>query len=274
MGKTGLGIQHQKSALGTREKLHSGGDSPTTSPSNPDVSSWPNIINCTFSNTWTSNLSHTAIPDVYKPFSNSWMLDSGSDCHIANKGAYFTQYEAFAKKDQNLVSGLNTTAYDVGRGTVRLAINDEGVEFYITLTNVLHVPNNHTNIVSGSRLMDSYLYLNAFEGCLNYHDPKGDGSAQRYCKPAWSHRFWWLQLDPRDRDENGLGHRLTSAMVTSASPTTWHQRLGHPSFNVAKKIAQRDPNIQIVDEQNLIGKHTIERSSPGACIYYRLGKST
>jgi hypothetical protein len=148
------------------------------------------------------------------------------------------------------------------------------VEFYITLTNVLHVPDNHTNIVSCSRLMTSHLYLNSFEGCLNYHNPNGDGSVQRYCKPTWSHHFWWLQLDPRDKDYDGLGHRLTSAMVISASPTTWHQRLGHPSFNVTKKIAQRDPNIQIMDEQNLIGKHTIERSSPSACICCRIGKST
>jgi hypothetical protein len=95
------------------------------------------------------------ITDARKmPKSTDCYHDSGTNRHIFNKRDMFSDYTEIAPvKVQGFSEGLTVAA--VGKGTVKLEGSYKGMANTFTLSNCLHVPGAHANLISQIRL-DKY----------------------------------------------------------------------------------------------------------------------
>jgi len=76
-----------------------------------------------------------------------WIANSASTSHICNKCEVFTEYSSI--KNEIPIYGVgNITTTGIGRGKIVIQATHNGKTHKIILNDVLHVPNNHHNILS------------------------------------------------------------------------------------------------------------------------------
>ncbi|KAA0059591.1 pol polyprotein [Cucumis melo var. makuwa] len=80
--------------------------------------------------------------------SKEWWVDTGATCHICANKNMFTSYVLVSSGEQ-LFMGNSSTSKVEGQGRV-IPKMTSGKE--LTLNNVLHVPDTHKNLISGSLL--------------------------------------------------------------------------------------------------------------------------
>src|SRR6202034_350244 len=78
-----------------------------------------------------------------------WVADNATSSHIASNRDYFDTY---TKIQVSTVTGVGgKTATVIGRGTVTLISNCNGINWTLKLENVLHVPGQKNNLISLGR---------------------------------------------------------------------------------------------------------------------------
>ena len=75
-----------------------------------------------------------------------WLGDSGATCHITRERDVFATYEAIPRTTVSGVGDVKTFA--IGRGTVYLHSECNGIIHTLQLSNVLHIPNNCHSLLS------------------------------------------------------------------------------------------------------------------------------
>lgn len=115
-----------------------------------DAGEPPNLVFATFDDTSpvvaTVPILHNAMPK-----SDTCIYDSGANRHVFNDRAVFETYEHIQPLSvQAFGDKLSTTA--IGRGSVRLRSRFGIRPSSFLLTNVLHIPQAHSNLISGAQL--------------------------------------------------------------------------------------------------------------------------
>lgn len=88
-----------------------------------------------------------------------WIIDSGATCHIVNDKSFFSSFDENHRENVNVANGETVKAEGRGSGVV-CVINDDKVESFIKLTDVLFVPSIESNLVSVRRLTEIGYELN------------------------------------------------------------------------------------------------------------------
>jgi len=78
-----------------------------------------------------------------------WVADNATSSHIASEWNSFETYTKIQKSTVTGVGGKKAAA--IGRGTVILISNCNGVNWTLKLENVLHVPGQRNNLISLGR---------------------------------------------------------------------------------------------------------------------------
>jgi hypothetical protein len=115
-----------------------------------DMGEPPNLVFATFDDTYpviaTVPILHNAMPK-----SDTCLYDSSTNRHVFNDRAVFETYEHIQPLSiQAFGDKLSTTA--IGRGSVCLRSRFGIRPSSFLLTNVLHIPQAHSNLISGAQL--------------------------------------------------------------------------------------------------------------------------
>jgi len=78
-----------------------------------------------------------------------WVADNATSSHISSERNSFETYTKIQKSTMTGMGGKKATA--IGRGTVTLISNCNGVNWTLKLENVLHVPGQRNNLISLGR---------------------------------------------------------------------------------------------------------------------------
>ena len=79
----------------------------------------------------------------------NWLADNTTSSHIASEREHFESYTKIQKSTVTGVCGKKATV--IGRGTVILISNCNGINWKLKLENVLHVPGQKNNLISLGR---------------------------------------------------------------------------------------------------------------------------
>jgi hypothetical protein len=79
----------------------------------------------------------------------NWLANNATSSHIASERESFESYTKIWKSTVTGVGGKKATA--IGRGTVGLILNCNGINWKLKLENVLHVPGQKNNLISLGR---------------------------------------------------------------------------------------------------------------------------
>jgi hypothetical protein len=111
----------------------------------PDFYAWETQV--------CNSVAHTTLPilNPHLPHDNSCHYDFGANQHVFHNQSTFEQYESIQPV---IVKGFgqSLSAVVIGKGNVCLEGDHNGQKCSILLTNVLHIPAAHTNLVSGLQL--------------------------------------------------------------------------------------------------------------------------
>ena len=184
---------------------------------------------------------------LYAAERSRWMLDSGASHHITPHRSDFIDY---TPTKGSICLGDKSQADQVGVGTAVFRGPDNTK---ISLSNVLHAPDLHTRFLSVGAICDKKATISfdhsGFEILMGQ---------KRVAKGYREGKLYWL-----DGSAASLNAHSGSASV---SLQTWHQRLGHMSYEAIKKhcpSALKGINLDHSD-----------KSVPSICAGCEIGKST
>ena len=99
---------------------------------------------------------------------DTWFLDSGCSNHMCGKKDYFLDFDGTFRDSVKL--GNNTSMYVLGKGNVRLKVN----EITQIITGVFYVPQLKNNLLSIGQLQEKGLIILFQHGkCKVFHSQKG-----------------------------------------------------------------------------------------------------
>lgn len=94
---------------------------------------------------------------------NDFVYDTASNCHVCNDRSRFVEYE----HHDGIVFVGNTENKIIGLGMINMEVTKkDGSKRKWKLTNVLHVPGFHTNVISSKKIRKNGLYLNEHQKAI------------------------------------------------------------------------------------------------------------
>lgn len=95
--------------------------------------------------------------DPQQPKLDICLFDSSANCHVFNDQNLFELYQSISPID---VQGIGTDCLTkaIGHGNVRLQTHCVARVFSIVLTNILHIPRAHSNLISGGQFNERGVY--------------------------------------------------------------------------------------------------------------------
>ena len=153
------------------------------------------------------------------------MVDSRATKHICGNRSAFASYTTVKEGDEQVFMGNSRSTRVIGKGKVLLKLTSGKS---LTLTNVLHVPNIHWNLVSISLLGKARMrILFEFDKIVL---TKNDAFLRKgYCNQGL------IMLNAFNIINNNVFY-YSSYIVDSCD--IWHGRLGHVNFSYMKKIVE------------------------------------
>lgn len=179
---------------------------------------------------------------------NMWCLDSGATSHLCKDKSLFTNI-------QKIHSGIrmadSTTTPIRAIGNVKIFANSGNTSKSVLLTNALHVPDLHTNLLSVAKLVDKDHTVTFHRQGAVIKDEQGNVKLQIKRKGD----LFYL-------DQNA--QQAKSAIQTKSQAENWHRRLGHVNFQDVKFLVNeryiKGPNVEFQNnppcETCIMGKLT------------------
>lgn len=172
-------------------------------------------------------------------FRSSWLLDSGSDINVCNE----TMKDRFTKeRDCNdgdrLLAGTQSE-FIAAWGRVKIWVDTPTGRGFITITNVIYVPNFATNLISTSVLEDKGLHFFPLKRCLT------DGEQ----KP----RFFFTRNDGHyvlEDNSDKLPMAAPTAHIAppkSGTSLQWHQLLAHAGGDAIQRLTKAVEGVEVTD---------------------------
>jgi len=111
--------------------------------------------------------SFRAAPDSgYGP--ESWLLDTGASHHMSWERRLFTEYTENTDPNQS-VQTANESVCPAGKGTIKVTlVKTDDSEVTVKLTDVIHLPQLGTNLLSGVKMHQ--------KGCSSTAKPRPSGT--------------------------------------------------------------------------------------------------
>ena len=155
---------------------------------------------------------------------DTWFLDSGCNNHMCGKKDYFSDFDGTFHDSVKL--GNNTSMYVLGKGNVRLKVN----EMTQIITGVFYVPELKNNLLSIGQLQEKGLTILFQHGkCKVFHSQKG-----------------WIMDTKMSSNRMFMLHALSQPISSTCFNTVtedilqlWHCRYGHLSFQGLQTLQQR-----------------------------------
>jgi len=94
-----------------------------------------------------------------------WLADSAATTHITHQRDAFITYKIIPEVPISGVGGLKT--HVIGRGRVNLQLECDGKTYILELHDILHVPDNHNNLLSLGRWETAGRSYTARDGILS-----------------------------------------------------------------------------------------------------------
>jgi len=150
----------------------------------------------------------------------SWYIDSGATSHFTN--------DKWLSIIDNVPNAMCTVADNKqlpikSIGNVQIGINQNGKEDTVLVTNVLHVPDLTTNLLSVSKITQrGHTVVFDKEKCTIYDEDKNIVATA-----TEDHGMYKLN---KSKNHVNIANTITS------NYEIWHRRLGHPSHNALIKM--------------------------------------
>jgi len=150
----------------------------------------------------------------------SWYIDSGTTSHFTNNKNWLSIIDDIPNA-MCTVADKQLSIKSIGN--VQIGINQNGKEDTVLVTNVLHVPDLTTNLLSVSKITQRGLTV-VFEKekCTIYDEDKNIVATA-----TEDHGMYKL---------NKSKNHVNIANTTASNYEIWHRRLGHPSHNALIKM--------------------------------------
>ncbi|KAL4038513.1 hypothetical protein IC575_002134 [Cucumis melo] len=152
--------------------------------------------------------------------SKEWWVDTRATCHICANKNMFTSYVLVSSGEQ-LFMGNSSTSKVEGQGRV-IPKMTSGKE--LTLNNVLHVPDTHKNLISGSLLSKNGFKLVFVSGKFVFFKNKMYMGKDYLSDGLFKLNV--IEVIPKSINNNKVS---TFAYIVESF--VWHSRLGHVNFN-------------------------------------------
>lgn len=176
---------------------------------------------------------------------DDWLADTGAARHMCNRREWFTEYHEL-EQHRPILSASGHVIYGVGVGTIRIKNLVGGKYILATLTDVLHVPKVHRNLISIGVLTDrGFEALFTKEGLKVVRNNKVVAAGVRE-----SGRLYRL------RCRTVVGEHAEAHAVSGVDPQrldVWHERFGHANYQTIQAAIHNDA----VTDLQLLGGTTI-----------------
>ena len=179
-------------------------------------------------------------PNTPKSPPHYWCGDSAATKHMCKDRELFTEYHPFNPPVlvTGAAQGMQARVY--GQGTVTLPYQTPTGEINtLTLSNVLHIPQLHDNLMSLTRLDTTGHHMHLGHGrCIITKSGRAYGLGKL-------HQGFYILEYPLIRANRVEGPPDTFPAPAQSSPPTLtpsqlqHQRLGHPDFKVLSAMATK-----------------------------------
>lgn len=160
---------------------------------------------------------------------DAWIIDSGASSHVCSGLAMFTELSPVSSVNVSLPNGVSVPITHTG--TIRLSDS-------LILSNVLHVPDFHFNLISVSCLVRS-------SSCSAHFYPNGcflqDLSQGSMIGRGELHHNLYILSRPTLSTSSPVVSFCGSVL---SDDRLWHLRLGHPSSAVLHKLHHAIPSLK------------------------------
>lgn len=177
---------------------------------------------------------------------NSFIFDSGSDTHVCNDHSRFSDYHQAPFGDEVRIG--DTFAEIKGYGTVTVKPKGYGGEpCTFTLMEVAHIPGFHTNILSAERAEIAGIWWNPRLRRLENIDGKPLCEVQ---KMFGQNVIEYRPISKEERASFAVQKKTPRTKSDKppksvASLQTWHERLGHMSYEAIRRLPETTEGIRI-----------------------------
>jgi hypothetical protein len=155
---------------------------------------------------------------------NNWYTDTGATDHITGELEKLAIHDKYNGNDQiHTANGAGMNIRHIGQSTVRTPIRN------LQLQNILHVPSAKKNLISVHRLTsDNNVFL---EFHPNFFLIKDRDTRSTLLEGPYHKGLY--PLPPSSASKQVFG-------VSKVSFDRWHNRLGHPSFQIVEKVLRNN----------------------------------
>jgi hypothetical protein len=162
--------------------------------------------------------------ELHMPKKNGWLVDSGASHHFTPD---ITDFDTLEDDDTEVSLGDGSLVKITQKGTVKLRV--EGID--LTLTNVKYMPKCKICILSPGSLIEKGARAVFYNGGVDiFLDKRCIAQGQQIGS------LYWVFMQPH------LNLSVdTRVLAASANLETWHQRMGHLSYETVKAIDNAEP---------------------------------
>ena len=174
-----------------------------------------------------------------------WLADTGTTSHITHRRNAFATYQLVPKIPVSLV-GKNTS-YAIGKGTIFLQSECDGVIHTLQLNDVLHIPNTDHSLLSlGCWEQETGRQFHAQCGKMTLLTKEGVGVARGI---HLSNRLYQMSFVLSRVPENA--EFAFHAWTNQQSWETWHRRYAHVNYLGLQHLLDNN----MVDDVGTEGSH-------------------
>jgi hypothetical protein len=162
--------------------------------------------------------------ELHTPKKNGWLVDSGASHHFTPD---ITDFDTLEDDDTEVSLGDRSLVKITQKGTVKLRV--EGLD--LTLTNVKYMPKCKIRILSPGSLIEKGARAVFYNGGIDiFLDKRCIAQGQQIGS------LYWVFMQPH------LNLSVdTRVLAASANLETWHQCMGHLSYETVKAIDNAEP---------------------------------
>ncbi len=185
-----------------------------------------------------TSLYANSISSGLHPLKDSVVWDSGAACHICNNlDRAITPLQPLSEE-----ISISTASGDepvVGIANIAIQCRIGGRIEEVVIKDVYFAPTVVTTLISGRLLRDKGVRWNQDTDCLNL-----DG--YEFCQLETHEGLWTMEYNPISHISAFTG-KSAKPRTTTASPSQWHQRLGHCGPEVIRHLIEEKDGISVTD---------------------------
>ncbi|KJZ69437.1 hypothetical protein HIM_11166 [Hirsutella minnesotensis 3608] len=168
------------------------------------------------------------------PLRDSFIMDSGSDFHICNNSARFTEGTYKPCDEPEAAFSADTLLEIHGYGDVLIRIGNSNK---FRLQNVAYIPNFHTNVASLDLFLKKGYNWNPATGAVSKDGKTIFRTQRRFRQPVIEYN----QVDYESQTQSATAFTSSTQPrpESAAEATIWHKRLGHLGSEALQRLVQQ-----------------------------------